>query len=213
MATFSRNTRLFLTAATTVILLSACAGRGKGPLLLHPIPPQSEGYTLNSGALEYEVPGMKVTARPLDWRLVEKNYRERGQVSPFGEEEGAFSHFVFFSLLLENSSDQKIDFSTFRVILYSKIADLTTPLDLSDIYYMSRGAPDLQERALSFQKTCFDGPTVVYPDSSEERYLVFATPPGKARKLTLSLSDIYLGLDSYDVKFLFEAFSIEEEEK
>jgi hypothetical protein len=213
MATFSRSTRLFLTAATTVILLSACAGRGKGPLLLHPIPPQSEGYTLNSGALEYEVPGMKVTARPLDWRLVEKNYREKGPVSPFGEEEGALSSFVFFSLLLENNSDQKIDFSTFRVILYSKIVDLVVPLDLSDIYYMSGGAPNLQERALSFQETCFDGPTVVYPNSSEERYLVFETPPGKAKTFTLSLSDIYLGVHSYDVKFLFEAFPVEERKR
>ena len=214
MATFSRSTRLLLTVVTTAILLSACAGRGKGPLLLHPIPPESDGYTLNSGALEFEVPGMKVTARPLDWRLVEKNYREREQISPFGPEEGAHSPYLFFSLLLENTSDQKkIDFSTFRVILYSRIANLVTPLDVSDIYVMRSGSPDLQERALSFQKTCFDGPTVVYPNSSEERYLVFATPKGKSKKLTLSLSDIYLGLDSHDVKFLFEAFPVEEKKQ
>lgn len=212
MATFFRNTGILWTTVALAALFGGCTGRGKGPLLLHPLPPAAEGYTLSDGALRYEAPGLRVTARPVDSRLVEKEYRESGKVSPFGPEEGAFSPFIIFSLLLENTSGKKIDFSTYRVILLSRRPNLVVPLDISDIYLMGRESPDIRERALSFQETCFNGPISVDKDTSVERYLVFPTPEGKSKTLTLALDDLYLGLESYDLEFVFETFPVEEQE-
>jgi len=210
MVRYARSTRILLAAVVAGILFAGCAGRVKGPVLLHPLPPEKEGYTLTKGALVFDSSVFRVTARPVDWRVVESELNQEGAFSPFGTKKGSHSPFVFFSLLIENLSDQPLYFSTFRSSVASSRSPLNLPLDLSDLYIIYEGAPDLERRALAFKETCYDGAVTVSSGESIERYLVFEPPSGKkARNVELVLDEIFIGTDSFQLRFPFEVFPTE----
>lgn len=203
---------LFMVIPAAALFLSACSGMAKGPLLLHPIPPTAPDYSLTRGALLYSGPGFRITARPFDWRFVEEKFRKTGRPTLFGSEEGAFSRFIFFSVIIENDSSQSLIFNPTGATATTEGMGLDVPLEISDIYRLNRGAPDLEERGRSFTENAFDGMTVVGPGQSLERYLIFPAPKKKTKTYKLDLENIYLGSESLDLSFLYEAFRVKETE-
>lgn len=200
------KSRTLSTVLSSLVLagltLSSCAsGLRGGPLLLHPVPPQAERYVLSQGALVFEGSGFRVIARPVDWRMAAEDYNRKA---------AGLSDFIFFSLRFENSTDQSIFFNPVRTTIYTQRREFTLSLDLADIYSMNRKDPGLEETAKHFREISYDGSATVGPGKSEERYLVFPVPKGKIKTIELKLGDLYVGSESYDVSFLFEAFPVEE---
>ena len=68
---------LALSVATGTPCLGAYAVPEAGPVLLHPVPPEGTRYLLERGGLTLVHPGLKVTARPFDWRMAEELYGYR----------------------------------------------------------------------------------------------------------------------------------------
>ena len=184
------------------LVLSSCAsGLRGGPILLHPVPPREEPYALSQGALVFARPGLRVTARPVDWRVAEKDY---------GRKAGDLSNFIFFSLRFENFTNQSIFFNPLRTKIYTQKRKFSLALDISDIYIMNRKDPGLEEKAKRFRTISYDGSVTVGPGKSDERYLVFPVPTGKLKTIELTLDDLFVGSESFDMTFLFEAFPVEE---
>jgi hypothetical protein len=185
-----------------LLVVSCASGLEGGPLLLHPVPPAAGPYRLTRGALTFDGPDFRVSARPVDWRLAEDRY---------GKEAGDLSGYVFLSLRFENSSRQSIFFNPLRTTLYTQKGSFSIPLDVSDIYFMNREDPGLGEKSRKYRELSYDGSTTVGPGGTEERYLVFPVPAGKLETLELALDDLHVGSRSFDLSFLFEAFPVGEE--
>ena len=84
-----------------------------------PPPGAAPGHSrtsLSQGALVFEGPGIRVIARPVDWRVAEQDY---------GRNAGDLSNFIFFSLRFENSTDQSIFFSPVRTTIYTQKKDFS----------------------------------------------------------------------------------------
>ena len=203
----SRSLRFALRILCAGALFGGCAGAGvKGPVLLHPLPTQLEGYRMSGGAVIFETTDITVTARPLDWRVVGKHYQREEMAVPYGDETDVLSAFVFFSLRFDNRSPHSINFMPRQASVFSDEKNFVIPIDLTDIYLHATDPGDVEERARSFRLTTYDGTVVIPPGESRERYLVFPRPEGEIKTLKLTLDNIYLGTKSADLSFLFEAF-------
>lgn len=206
MATSSRNLRILGTAVVLAASFCGCAGMPKGPLLLHPLPPESGEYTLSKGALVFRGEEVEVAARPVDWRVVERQFSEEGAGSPLGGAEGSYGAYVFISLRIANRSHQPLVFAAQRCYLRKKGRRLGSALNLSDIYVMAAQDDDAEGRLRSFRERFFDGDTSVASGTSKEKYLAFRAPKGKVKVLELMIDDIFLGAESRDLSFPFEVF-------
>ncbi len=203
----SRYLRFALWILCAGALFGGCAGAGvKGPVLLHPLPTQLEGYRMSGGAVIFETTDITVTARPLDWKVVGKHYQREEMAVPYGDETDVLSAFVFFSLRFDNRSPHSINFMPRQASVFSDEKNFVIPIDLTDIYLHATDPGDVEERARSFRLTTYDGTVVIPPGESRERYLVFPRPLGDVKTLKLDLDNIYLGTKSADLSFLFEAF-------
>ena len=79
--------RRLAVAAALVVVVAACATpKPTGPLLLHPVPPTGEPYSLVQGALVFSGPDFSVSARPWDYRLVAEEFRRAGVLRELGGE-------------------------------------------------------------------------------------------------------------------------------
>jgi hypothetical protein len=203
----SRYLRFALWILCAAALFGGCASGGvKGPILLHPLPDQLEGYNMSGGAVIFDTTDVTVTARPLDWRVVEKRYEREELTVPYGDEPGLLAHFVFFSLRFDNRSPNSINFMPRQAAAYSDEKNFVVPIDITDVYLHAIDPGDAEERARSFRLTTYDGTIVIPPGESREKYLVFTRPEGEVKTLKLTLDNIYLGTKSADLSFLFEAF-------
>lgn len=205
MERFSRNLLPRLAPALPLLIILACARPPAGPYLLHPMPPQTEHFSLERGAVVFTGPGFNVALRPLDWRFVGQCYADAGMVMPFGSDETA-SRFLFFSLRFENDSTSSLFYNPRRTGLRAGGATLRTPIEVSDVYRLDTGGGGLEERARSFVKTSFDGSEEIPPGTVTERYLVFRAPRDRAGSVEVLLEDLYLGSESVDLVFVFETF-------
>jgi hypothetical protein len=188
--------------SAALLAVSCASGLEGGPVLLHPVPPAAGPYRMTGGAITFDGPDFRVSARPVDWRVAEECY---------GKEAGDLSGYVFISLRFENSSRQSIFFNPVRTTLYTRKRSFSVPIDSSDIYFMNREDPDLEGRIKKYRELSYDGSTTVVPGGAEERHLVFPVPSGKLETLELVLDDLHVGTRSFDLSFLFEAFPVEEE--
>lgn len=203
----SRYLRIALLILCAGTLLGGCAGGGvKGPVILHPLPTQLDGYRMSGGAVIFQTTDVTVTARPLDWRVVGKRYEREALAVPYGDEPDVLSAFVFFSLRFDNRSPNSINFMPRQASLFSDEKNFVIPIDLTDIYLHATDPAGVEERARSFRLTTYDGTIVIPPGESRERYIVFPRPQGDLKTLKLTLDNIYLGTKSADISFLFEAF-------
>jgi len=202
----SLERRLFIVPLAAAALIFSCARGEKWPALLHPVPPEAAQYALDRGAQLFLGPGFKVWVRPLDWKLVGRRYRAAAMPLPYGEDEAALSFFVFFSVRLENTSEEKLFFNPRRVSAFAGSVAPRAPLEISDIYRVNAGDADVEARARSFRDTSFDGNVTVDQGEAVEKYLVFLPPRGKFRTVEVVVDDLYLGSTAFDLTFAFEAF-------
>lgn len=198
--------RGFLSALPLLALLAGCAAKkAGGPLLLHPVPPAGPPYALEQGALVFAGPGFRVSARPLDWRLVEEHLARAGEKSPFGDQPGDAGRFLFLQVRLENHSPKRLVFNPLQAALRGPNAGPVLPLDTSDLHAFAGEDRDAEARSRVFRSLSFDGQATLRPGESLERFLVFPSPE-EAKPLTLTLEEIWLGAESFDLQFPFEAF-------
>lgn len=180
-------------------------------MLLHPIPPTAERYSLSQGALVYTDTGFIVSVRPWDWRLVEEEFRRAGEKNPFGSEEGETGRFLFLRIRLENRSSQPLVFNPLRASLFRGEEAPILPVENSDLYMLAPAEQDVEALGKAFRRVSFDGIVNLRPTERQERYLVFPAPE-KAKELQLILEDLWLGTKSHDLSFAFEAFPGKEPE-
>ncbi len=189
----------------------SCAGPPEGPYLLHPVPPGAERFSLRQGAVVFDGPGFSVALRPIDWRFVGQCYRDAGMSPPFGGEE-ASSRFLFFSLRFENGSSGTLYYNPRWTGLRAGGAAVRSPVEVSDVYRLAAGTEDLEARTRSFVKTSYDGSEEIAPGEVTERYLVFRSPRDRFESVEVLLEDLYLGAESFDLAFVFEAFPAGEQD-
>jgi hypothetical protein len=202
----SKHLRFALLILCAGALFSGCAGGVKGPVLLHPLPTQADGYQMAGGAVIFETADITVTARPLDWRVVEKHYQREELAIPYGDTPDVMSAIVFFSHRFDNRSPHSLNFMPRQASIFSDEKKFVIPIDMTDIYLHATDPGDVEERARSFRLTTYDGTNVIPPGESREKYLVFPRPEGDLKTLKLVLDNIYLGTTSAELSFLFEAF-------
>ena len=201
--------RARLAAALLAALLAACAAPKplSGPLLLHPVPPTREGYTLEQGALVYTDPGFTVSARPWDYRLVAAEFSAAGEPSPFGDTEEEAGRFVFLRVRFENRSPQNLVFNPMRSWLLGQGRAPLVPLENSDLFMLvDDKSGQAEARGRAFRRACFDLTATVRPGQTLERYLVFTAPTEAAKQFSLAIEDLWLGSASVDLRFNFEVF-------
>ena len=88
-----------------------------GPLLLHPVPPTIDKYSLSQGAIVFSGTDFSVSVRPWDYRLVAEEFRSAGEPCPFGDDDASAGRFLFFRLLFENHSARTLVFNPMRASL------------------------------------------------------------------------------------------------
>lgn len=197
-----------LLAGAALAALAACAGqKPQGPLLLHPVPPTVEKYSLSQGAIVFAGPDFTVSARPWDYRLVAAEFPSPGEPCPFGDTEAAVGRFLFFRVRLENASAGTLVFNPLRVSLLRKDESPLVPLESSDLLmFAGEEAGGAEARGQAFRRVCFDATATVRPGQALERYLVFRAPEEATKQVVLAIDDLWLGAKSFDLKFTFEAF-------
>lgn len=197
-----------LAAAVLATLVVACATpKPTGPLLLHPVPPTAESYSLAQGALVFSGPGFTVAARPWDYRLVAEEFRGSGEPNPFGDNDEAVGRFLFFKVRLENRSARTLVFNPMRASVLREGESPLVPLENSDLFaFAEEGIADAEARGRTFRRVGFDTTVTVRPGQELERYLVFRAPEETAQQVALTLEDLWLDSKSFDLRFTFEAF-------
>lgn len=202
------NRRRGLAAALALAaLVVACAAKPTGPLLLHPVPPSVDKYSLSQGALVFSGPDFSVSARPWDYRLVAEEFARTGEPCPFGKDEAEVGRFLFFRVLLENRSARTLLFNPMRASLLREGEAPVLPLENSDLFaFAGDDLAGAEARARAFRRVSFDTTATIRPGQTLERYLVFRSPDGAVKKIVLELDDIWLDAKSFGLKFVFETF-------
>lgn len=202
-----RAARLLLATAAFATLAACAAKKPLGPLLLHPVPPTVENYSLTQGAIVFAGPDFTVSARPWDYRLVASEFSGPGEACPFGDTDAAVGNFLFFRVRLENKSTGTLVFNPLRSSLLRKDEAPLVPLETSDLLmFAGDEAGGAEARGRAFRRVCFDSTASVRPGQALERYLVFRAPKETTKQLVLAVDDLWLGSKSFDLKFTFEAF-------
>ena len=196
-----------LAAVALAALAASCAVKPKGPLLLHPVPPTVDKYSLSQGALVFSGPDFSVSARPWDYRLVAEEFQRAGEACPFGEDDEAVGRFLFFRVRLENRSARTLVFNPMRASLLREGEAPLIPLENSDLFAFSgEDLAGAEARGRAFRRVSFDITVTVRPGQSLERYLVFRSPEEAFKPFVLELDDLWLDTKSFDLNFTFEAF-------
>lgn len=198
---------LLATLALATLGLDCAPTAIKGPLLLHPVPPATEAYSLERGALVFSGPDFTVSARPWDYRLVAEEFPGDRGPNPFGDGVDAAGRFMFFRVRLENRSTRTLVFNPMRSsLLFPDEAPLGA-LEFSDFFvFAGEDITEAEARGRVFSRVGFDGAATVRAGQDLERYLVFRAPREAAKTAILAIDDLWLGPTSFDLKFVFEAF-------
>lgn len=194
-------------ASALAVLVAACAAGPSGPLLLHPVPPTLDKYSLSQGAIVYSGPGFSASARPWDYRLVAEECRNSGEPCPFGEDETAAGRFIFFRVRFENRSVRTLVFNSMRASLLRKEETPLLPLENSDLFmFAGEEQVGAEARGRAFRRMSFDGTVTIRPGQEIERYLVFRSPKEAASRFVLEIDDLWLDAKAFDLYFAFEAY-------
>ena len=201
-------TRSLAAAAALAAIVAACAAKPAGPLLLHPLPPTGGNYTLSQGAIVFSGPGFSVSARPWDYRLIPEEFRRAGEPCPFGDDEAAVGHFLFFKVRLENRSSHTLVFNPMRASLLRDGEAPGVPLENSDLFaFAGDDMAGAEARGRAFRRVSFDITATIRPGQTLERYLVFRAPQEPAKEqFALTIDDLWLDAKSFDLTFIFESF-------
>jgi hypothetical protein len=205
---YGTRARSLAAAAALAIAVAACATpKPTGPLLLHPVPPTIDNYSLSQGAIVFSGPNFSVSARPWDYRLVAEEFRRSGEPCPFGDDEATVGRFLFFRILLENRSTRTLVFNPMRASLLIEGEAPLIPLENSDLFAFTGDEPAAAEaRGRAFRRVSFDITATIRAGKTLERYLVFHSPDAGTKKIALAMDDLWLDAKSYDLRFLFETF-------
>jgi hypothetical protein len=199
---------LLRTVAAVLPLVAACATqKPTGPLLLHPVPPTLEGYSLLQGAIVFSGPGFTVSARPWDYRLVAEEFRRSGEPSPFGDSDEAVGRFLFLKVRFENRSARTLVFNPMRSSLLRETEAPLLPLENSDLFaFAGDNIADAEAQGRVFRRVSFDITATVRPGQTLERYLTFRAPEESGKPMVFVIEDLWLGGTSFELTFPFEAY-------
>jgi len=200
--------RSLTAAATLAVVVTACAmSKPTGPLLLHPVPPTVDKYSLVQGAIVFSGPDFSVSARPWDYRLVAEEFRRAGEPCPFGKDDTEVGRFLFFRLLLENRSTRTLVFNPMRASLLREGEAPVPPLENSDLFaFAGEDLPGAEALGRAFRRVSFDITVTIRAGQTLERYLVFRAPEGAITQIVLELDDLWLDTKSFGLNFVFETF-------
>jgi len=194
-------------AVALAAFVAACAAKLTGPLLLHPVPPTAEKYSLSQGAIVFAGPDFSVSARPWDYRLVAEEFRRSGEQCPFGENDAEVGRFLFFRVLLANRSARTLVFNPLRASLLRQGEAPLIPLENSDLFaFAGEDRAGAEARGKAFRRVSFDITATIRPGQTLERYLVFRSPDEALKHIVLELDDLWLDTKSFGLKFVFEVF-------
>ncbi len=194
-------------AAVLAVVVSACAAKPTGPLLLHPVPPTSEHYSLAQGAIVFAGPDFSVSARPWDYRLVAEEFRVSGEPCPFGKDDPEVGRSLFFRARLENPPSRTLVPNPMRASLLRQGEAPLIPLENSDIFtFAGEDLAGAEARGKAFRRVSFDITATIRPGQTLERYLVFRSPEEETTRIALELDDLWLDAKSFNLVFVFETF-------
>jgi hypothetical protein len=187
--------------------LAGCASGPPGPLLLHPMPPTLDTYSLVQGAIVFSGPDFSVSARPWDYRLVAAECRASGEACPFGDDEAQVGRFIFFRVLFENPSKRTLVFNPMRASLLREGEAPLIPVENSDLFaFADDQQADAEARGRAFRRMSFDGALTLRAGQSLERYLVFPSPTESVRQVVLEIDDLWLDAKAFTLLFPFESY-------
>lgn len=193
--------------AMLAVVMSACAVKSTGPLLLHPVPPTTEKYSLAQGAIVFAGPDFSVSARPWDYRLIAEEFRRTGEPCPFGKDDAEVGRFLFFRVLFENRSARTLVFNPMRASLLREGEAPEIPLENSDLFaFAGEDLVGAEARSKAFRRVSFDISVTIRSGQTLERYLVFRAPEEAAKRIAITIDDLWLDTKSFDLHFVFETF-------
>ena len=206
---YGNRAKSLAAAAALAVLVTACATpKPAGPLLLHPVPPTVDKYSLVQGAVVFSGPDFSVSARPWDYRLVAEEFRRTGEPCPFGKDDTEVGRFLFFRVRLENRSARTLVFNPMRASLLREGEAPVPPLENSDLFaFAGDDLAGTEARSRAFRRVSFDITATIRPGQSLERYLVFRSPEDAITQIVLELDDLWLDTKSFGLNFVFETFA------
>lgn len=182
-----------LAVLAAVVILAGCASTPKGPPRFERAMPDEglAGYTALLDGSRYGDGRIDVTVRPM--------HAGDGLDGVFGAlaERG----YVIFRLAVENTSGARVIFKPSNSVLKTNALDYMRPLDYTDLYPVLGAAADISTVKAAF----YDLDVTLRPGQVTERLLIFRPVEERSKSATLELRDIYVGLETVDVVFRFEA--------
>lgn len=200
--------RLALGAAAAVLMAGCCMAPGPPmALLLHPMPPAEDGYTLSRGGLHYASDAYRVSVRPVDWREMEEcrvvtRQGKRAKIDA--------SRHVFFAVLFDNLSAAPMRFDPSGA---TAVTERGVPLAAAGFGESAVTAPDSPGRGLPVYLQTRSASLSVPSGESREGILAYRVPNRGTTAVTLILNSFSAVPAEKPLHFIFEAFPGSPEER
>jgi hypothetical protein len=200
-------------AAGLLLTAAACAGTKETTaslLLMHPIPPEANEYTMVAGAERYEHQGLSVELRPLDPRHFDRSLVESGRKNPFGVAPDDARHPLVFGLTVANGGTGMVYVNPAQVRGVDDLNGRHYPVSFTDLWQMLAEDPDREARFKVFSSAFLDTPVQVQPGQTLKVFLALSRTAKEPERITVTLPLSMGGKLTRTLAFPFEVFFNEE---
>ena len=176
-------------------LISACAGRPTGPLVMAPEGKAQEGYSSIERQWVFEHRAVFIKAG----HLTMTDPRPASGLIDMLLGRG----YTLVRMEIKNGSKARVIFNPSLTALMDDSMGYFKPLDYSDIYEMAGEDPEKTGFLKDVRKLFYDLTATVEPGETSSRILAFRPLSRNAGAAELIIKDLYIGTDALNLKFPF----------
>jgi len=178
-------------------LFIAGCGAKRGELeALSPSPVAHFSYSVSGSSAIFANDSLRVVVTPLS------RYRSHNQ-PPLVKAILNSGHTVF-SISLDNLSDNKIIYNpSFSHIVDNRLG-YKRPLDFTDLYFQVREMEHGEAQMRKMRGRFYDLAETVQPGRRVEKLLIFPPLEDKSTRATLTMQEVYVGMETIKLTFPFE---------
>lgn len=200
--TMRKGTRLlsgvFAKAALLFILLvlvSACASRPRGPLVLMPEGKAEQGYSSVERQWVFEYKSVFVKTG----RLTKADSLPASGLIDMLLDSG----YTVMRMEIKNGSKARVIFNPSLTALMDDSMGYFKPLDYTDIYEMAGEDPEKTGFLKDVRRLFYDLTATVEPGETSSKLLIFRPLSRNAGAAELIIKDLYIGTDALNLRFPF----------
>lgn len=177
------------------VLVSACASRPTGPLVLMPEGKAQEGYSSVERQWVFEHRAVFVKAG----RLTKTDPRPASGLIDMLLDRG----YTVMRMEIKNGSKARVIFNPSLTALMDDSMGYFKPLDYTDIYEMAGEDPEKTGFLKDVRRLSYDLTATVGPGETSSKLLIFRPLSRNAGAAELIIKDLYIGTDALNLRFPF----------